>query len=129
MLRKIETVDIVIQQANWKQIAAVLSKCRETLTNCKLQMVVTPLPYGENDPKLSPLLLPNAQRIAIFDVYFYRIWTNKCTKLMLYGTRYIGQDWCQFVIKNCDCSSINSLVLQTLILIFLGTIIGVGILF
>ena len=70
-----------------------------------------------NDDKnvtlLSPLKLLNARYIQIGDVNFYREWSQKCEKLSLTsgGRIKFDKNWCDFVIKHCDCSGVKFLEL------------------
>ena len=69
---------------------------------------------SSSENEIAPLHLANAQYIEISDKYCYRIWTNRCTWLKLlneFGFT-ISKDWCNFVINNCDCSNINTLILN-----------------
>ena len=66
-------------------------------------------PYKEN--ALQALRLINTRCVTIGDVYFYRLWTNKCHTLVLDYVKNIGKKWCNFVIQNCDCSNIKELEL------------------
>ena len=106
MLKRIEKVEITSDSTNWKILKAIMSNCKESITYCDIKM--NDKLNRENG--LSPLKLPNVRSIVIRDVYFHRIWTNKCRKLKL-NVGNISKDWCQFVIKNCDCSSVNNLTL------------------
>ena len=60
----------------------------------------------------SPIMLPNVKHMSIFHLYFYVIWTDRCEKLRLLCLYDIDKQWCDFVIKNCDCSNIKSLRLS-----------------
>ena len=83
---------------------------KERIKHCDIQIQTTQ--YTLPAKNVSSLRLPNAKYIGIGDLYFYRIWSNKCTKLVLYDIMNINKDWCEFVIKYCDCCNINSLELN-----------------
>ena len=68
-------------------------------------------PHAAHELMLSPLVLPNATFISVHDLNFYRIWSNKCQRLCLGYMTYINKNWCQFVIKHCNCSGIKNLKL------------------
>ena len=113
MLRKIEKVHIYAygNVGGNKYIPifkALLGRCKQRLEYCHTSISS----YSKlKEHELPPLRLPNTQFIGIGDLKFYRVWTNKCTWLKLYDTK-IKQDWCDFVMKNCDCSSITLLELN-----------------
>ena len=108
MFRKIETVNVAMESTNRKMLTTIMSRCKERITYCDIRMIDT----SDRENRLSPLFLPNVRYLQIGDLYFYRIWTNKCTTLILDWIEYISKDWCQFVIKTCDCSSISNLILN-----------------
>ena len=108
MLRKIEKVHISIKpnMMDLNMLKTIMSKCSKRITYCRIW--ITPF---DKENELSPLKLANARKIEIDDLYFYRIWTNKCRELNLTCRKSVSKDWCEFVIKNCDCSSVRNLIL------------------
>ena len=94
-------------------LKTIMYTSRENIEWCKIQMKPTSRTYH----CLSPLSLLNAKYISIHDSYFYRIWSNECQELALSEFR-ISRDWCNFVIKNCDCSNIKSLTFGYHIILF-----------
>ena len=59
---------------------------------------------------LSPLRLINCKHIYIGDSCFYRLWTSACQELEI-NIQNISKDWCDFVIKYCNCSNVSYLQL------------------
>ena len=88
-------------------LISIMSRCKDRIKYCRID--INPFILAFEVP--SPLRLPKAQYVDIGDLWFYRIWTNECTRLKLDRLKKITQDWCKFVIANCDCSNINSLIL------------------
>ena len=94
-------------------LIAIMSRCKDRIKYCRVGIESYGFDASYFDaPSISPLMLPKAQYVEIRDVFFYRIWTNKCTKLMLCSTKNISKDWCKFVIENCDCSNTSNLILD-----------------
>ena len=83
----------------------IVSQSKEKLEQFSFRIKLRP----EKENVLSPIILPNVKNLRISCLYFYIIWSNKCEKLELHWAKIIGQKWCDFVIKNCDCSNIKSL--------------------
>ena len=110
MLRRIKKVNInAYGNKSALLLKSLLGKCKERLEYCETRIDTNCSILEKN--QLPPLKLPNAQFIGIGDLHFYRIWGNQCRWLKLYNTR-IGKKWCDFVIKNCDCSNVTSLELN-----------------
>ena len=61
---------------------------------------------------LTPLKLFNARKIRIHNLYFYILWSYKCEELYLNSLKKIDNEWCNFVIDNCDCRGIRYLTLD-----------------
>ena len=115
MFRKVEKVDVIAHGNEVdKCISAlipIMSRCKDRIKYCRIKIHC----YGSDssDFKVSSRLrLPKAQCVEIGDLFFYRIWTNECTRLKLFEVNKIRNDWFKFVIENCDCSNINILVLD-----------------
>ena len=116
MLRKVEKVNVVVmgQREVNKAISYVipiLSRCKDRIKDCRIHIV--DFWNSSNFEAPSPLRLPKAQYVDIGDLFFRRVWTNECTHLKLSGVDNINKDWCEFVIANCNCSNISSLVLNS----------------
>ena len=60
---------------------------------------------------ISPLTLMNAKDIVMSHYYFFILWTNKCQKLSLFRLK-VNKKWCNYVIDNCDCTGIETLILD-----------------
>ena len=84
-------------------IQAIMQVCKDKI---KWYNIIMQAP-GEN--KLSPLFLPNAEYISMNSLYYYIKWTRKCHTLLLDRFEFISENWCNFVINNCDCSNIKVL--------------------
>ena len=105
LFSNVQTIDLTLETD--KQIKLVIlkllmHKLRQKIENCDIRIKST------KENVLSPLNLPNARYIGIYDLYFYRIWSNNCEYLRL-DVGNITQNWCQSVIDNCDCSNIKYL--------------------
>ena len=92
-----------------QMLKVIIESSRKKIIHCDIE--VEDLEFMEDENELSPLILPNAKIICIHDLYFYRMWTNKCQELHLSLVTCITKKWCQFLIKNCDCSNIKKLSL------------------
>ena len=86
-------------------LKALMWKCCQKIEWCNIAFYETTL---EN--QLSPLTLTNASHIEICDLYFYRVWTDKCKSLVLY-MKNVSQTWYQYVVKHCHCSNVKYLEL------------------
>ena len=84
-------------------IKTIMSKSRYNIEWCDIKVHVK-----NKENQLSPLKLLNAKYIRILDSYFYRMWSNRCKSLALNSFK-ITPTWCNFVVKNCDCSNVISL--------------------
>ena len=57
--------------------------------------------------QISPLKLLYANHISIQRMYYNIIWSKNCHTLVIKD--FIDNDWCNYVINNCDCSGIKNL--------------------
>ena len=113
MCRKIEKVNVMGAGEVKKcmsTVISIMSRCEDRIKYCGTHVVI--FSDGEEFEAPSPLKLPKAPCVDIGDVVFYRIWTNECRRLKLFNVDNISKDWCKFVIANCDCSNITSLILS-----------------
>ena len=122
LLKTIDFVRISLDENDDDKTAIlqrVLSGSKERIKTCDISVSKKHDDWDEDSKKekenqLSPLQLPNAQIIEIGDLFFYRVWSDKCHKLNLQYVHDISKDWCQFVTKYCDCSGIKNLKLVDL---------------
>ena len=106
-LKNVEKMDGSCKTKHFAIIKTVIKNCRE---NIKHYSVKLKFEWVEEDRfVLSQLVLPNAKHISMTSLYFYIIWFNKCQELKLDYLKIINKEWCNFVMKNCDCSNIQSL--------------------
>ena len=61
--------------------------------------------------KFKTLELMNAQNIYISNMYYYIKWSYKC-KILKLRLEHIGESWIKYVIDNCDCSGVQTLIMQ-----------------
>ena len=102
----------------------IMSVCKERIKYCdihvdqihSMEAFLDQEVTGPPENVLSPLKLLNAKCIRIRDVCFYRIWSNKCSELELCKIENVSEDWVKFVIKNCDCSGIEILTLNNILI-------------
>ena len=85
---------------------ALMFKYAQRVTFCKVFV-----PKPKTQPPLV-IRFPNAQYIYIGDLYFYRLWSNRCEHLVLGYDSIVDKQWCDFVIDHCDCSNVSILHLQ-----------------
>ena len=115
MFRKVEKVNVTVVEADANKcisvVIPIMSRCKHRIKDCRIH--IGPNDFDLEDFKVpSPLRLPKAQYVEIGDLLFYRQWTNECTQLRLQWFDDISKDWCKFVIENCDCSNITTLILH-----------------
>ena len=94
-----------------ESIAKVLiQQCKDKLERCSIGI-------GERivEPKLKVLELMNAWDIKINNMYFYIKWSKECIRLILSPMVQINQEWCNYVIENCDCSGITHVIMSDLL--------------
>ena len=99
-----------IEGSCWPDHLAII---KIIIQNCKENIKHYGFSINDRDRKqlvLSPLVLANAKHVSIKCLYFYIIWFDKCQELALCYVRDIDKKWCNFVINNCDCSNIKSLI-------------------
>ena len=117
MLRKVENVKINMYGSSKnpivyeKALQAIMDKCKERVKYCRINLGYT-RKFGENS--IPPINIPNARLIEIGDIFFYRIWSNKCEELIFHRTQNISKTWCEYVIKNCQFSNIKKLTLNSM---------------
>ena len=91
----------------------IMSRCKDRIKYCGIKIVPYWFrSYSWNFEAPSPLRLPKAQIVEIGDLFFHRIWTNECRRLKLSEVKHITKEWCKFVIENCNCSNITTLILD-----------------
>ena len=113
MMKNIRNVTFTFHDVDSTDICVVIlktlfSKWKDKIEWCCLDAEST---LNEN-AILSPLKLLNCRYIEICDVYFYRMWSNKCKELVLSPMGNIDSNWCKYVINHCDCSGIKILELR-----------------
>ena len=115
MLGNVVTLNATFTIPSIGILKVLMLRCREKIQNCKIQIIadgsdpIMAMP-SKQENELSPLYLVNAQYISIDDLYFYRIWTNKCRQLVL-RLKNMSKQWLEFVIQHCDCSNVTGLQL------------------
>ena len=87
-------------------LKALMWKSSHKIEWCNIKFFGT---FLEN--QVSSLKLINARHIEIGDLYFYRLWTDKCESLVL-SMNDISQAWYQYVVKHCNSSNIKYLDLD-----------------
>ena len=112
MFTKIERVNVYMggsEEINLSisLVIAIMNRCKDRIKDCRIK-----IKYNGSSHFEAPIKLPKAQYVEIGDLVFYRQWTNECTQLKLHVVKNISNDWCKFVIDNCDCSNINNLILD-----------------
>ena len=110
LLKSIEKINAILLESNINvmniaMLKMIMSRSKNKAKHCDI-LINTPTAQ-----QLSPLRLPKVTFITINDLYFYRIWSNKCTNVRLSNVT-INNDCCQFWIDNCDFSNINILELH-----------------
>ena len=112
LLTNIESVSISRFKENDTNVTilkSLMSRSKERIKYCNIN-TRTVTSGKSNLGQLSPLRLPQARSVVIHDSYFYRSWSNKCTKIE-WKNFNITKDCCEFWIKNCDCSNVRFLEL------------------
>ena len=118
MFGNVVTMNVSLAEESIPILKALIVGCRTTIKNCEIRILearsysisTKKFVQSTHENQLSPLYLPNAKYISIEDSYFYRIWTNKCRKLV-FALNNMSQEWLEFVIKHCDCSNVSRLTL------------------
>ena len=108
-LTSIKNIRITTNDNQVSKVQALISRSKDQIKHCDIRMKKS---LADSKNMLPPLGLPNAEYVSIGDLYFYRIWSNKCKELQLIHVKYISQHWCKFVMQHCDFSNINNLTLQ-----------------
>ena len=117
LLKNIESINVYFAQydsytctRSLSALKIILFKSRKTIKLCKIRTdwLLTSDENKENE--LLPSTFPNSQCMEICDSYFYRIWSFKCQELILNHLK-VTQNWCNFVINNCDCTNIHTLAI------------------
>ena len=120
MLKHIEKINgyfaIVSHTMNLAILKTIISRSKARIKCCDIHVDTSRSKLKKtNLPRLSPLTLRKATSIVVRDLYFYRIWSNQCTKITFHGTEMynllLTKDRCQFWIDHCDCSNISILEL------------------
>ena len=114
MFKRVEKVNVYVGGIRVDEcvsaVIAIMSKCKDRIKHCGIE--IDPDKFDRDFEAPSALTLPKAQYVEIGDLLFHRLWTNECTLLKLSEVKRIKNDWCKFVIANCDCSNIAKLILN-----------------
>ena len=65
-----------------------------------------------SEKTIKPLRLVNVQYLELYNSYLYIIWTRQCREIQIGGCKGFSKRWCNYVIKNCDCSGVKVLSLR-----------------
>ena len=109
MFKNIESICGTIHSKHISILKALISQCKDKIEKYDVSIMSDKIKNDDEKNVLSPLVLVNANHIATQSEYFYIKWSNKCKKLSLTNFKDICKQWCQYVIDNCDCSSIEIL--------------------
>lgn len=107
MLRNIIALDVSLDLDDINILKVIMSQCKNNIKLCTIYIVDSKL--KQDGKVLSPLMLMNCQEINLYNLYFYIGWTKVLKTLNLLKLRNINNQWCQYVISNCDCTGINKL--------------------
>ena len=89
-------------------LKVLMQKCKQNIGFYNVQT----RPNSKNKQNtLSPLSLIKAKEIFIYSSYYYVVWTNMCKVLRLIQVE-IDAEWCNKVIKYCDCTGIENMILD-----------------
>ena len=106
MLPNVEKIKGTLRnEKDGKILERVMQRCKDKIK--WYDMRIDSDLSGEN--QLSPLPLVKAEHIRLDSYYFYVKWYNRCESLELYHFQNISENWCKYVINNCDCSGITFL--------------------
>ena len=116
IFRKVEKVVVLVDGEDddcFSAVMPIMSRCRDMIKYCRIEICNDGFDSSDFEAP-SPLRLPKVQCVEIgVDLVFYHlVWTNECTKLKLFEVVDFSKDWCKFVIENCDCTNITSLILD-----------------
>ena len=64
--------------------------------------------------KFEPLELIHVKDILIANVYYYIKWSYKC-KILRLSLMYIDDNWIKYIIDNCDCSGVETIIIRCLL--------------
>ena len=62
---------------------------------------------------LKPLELANGKDIFVSTMYYNIMWSHRCQILRLNISK-INENWIKYVIENCDCSGIHTIILENI---------------
>ena len=100
-------------------IKVIMNKCRTKIEKYNFFVRTHGVDFENEDDAVDamspPLLLPNAKYIAINHYYFFLLWTNKCKQLSLQRLQEINKKWWNYVIDNCDCTGIETLIIDSIV--------------
>ena len=116
MMTNIEKVHLISRPvANTTRILqAIMHRCNDCIKEFNVEFCYS-CDVRIEKQQFVPLKLLNAEKIHMYNLYFYIIWSNKCQQLYLHGMQsQIDDEWINFVIDNCDCSGIKFLDLYQL---------------
>ena len=109
MLRSIVDVSLIISDTYVSLLKALLYYNKE---NIKEYWVVIRGVKQQN--KLKPLELINAKDILVKHMYYYLKWSHRCKILRLVDLPDINENWIKYVIDNCDCNGIQTLIIDNI---------------
>lgn len=92
-------------------LQTVLKKCQNKIEALLFQIGDR---RGDVTFGISPLKLINVETISFCGAYFHMQWTNNCQELIIDRQRNIPNDWCDYIVKNCDCTGIKTLHMRSL---------------
>ena len=90
-------------------LEAILKKCKNKIETLLVQMQIS---SNYDNIRLSPMRLNNLKKLSMSGLNFSVQWTNKCQELIIDEEHNISNEWCTYVIDNCDCSGIKMLHLN-----------------
>ena len=104
ILKNVQKMSGICGAKHFAMVKSIINNCKDNMKNYSFKI------RSNNQKKvLSPVVFANATHISIRCLYFYVIWLDKCQELGLNWVQNIDKEWCNFVIKNCDCSNIKTL--------------------
>ena len=114
MFTNIEKIDCKVYQEHMSILTTVMQQCSENIRYFKFEFA------NERKYLMSSLMLKllNAEHVEISNVGSYVtsklcvIFSKKCQYLHLSNVSPIDEDWCNFMIDNCDCSGIKHLIMD-----------------
>ena len=116
MLSNIEIIHGLCLIYHLKILQAILSKNRLNISKYSIRIdnevnkLTNTTSYVRPLVKTrTPLILANSKDITLGSLDFAIKWSNKCENLTILRINYIDNEWCKYIINNCDCSNIKYL--------------------